>query len=287
MKHTRNSAFTLIELLVVIAIIAILAAILFPVFARARENARRSSCQSNMKQMGLAFLQYSQDYDETMVLGKRQNFAFPGLGGTGEVAWDTLLEPYAQKAGSTQFGTGQNPLLRCPSDSIEPLVSSAFPNPSKRSYAIPLNGNAASDYAWPPESTVPDAHAKGRNLSQFSAPSATFMMVESPHQINRIGSADAYRSAGVNNPGGTTANYWQFQLGQGAAGSQSLHANGKQGEHFDGFNYLYVDGHVKFQRPLQTMGQNKSAAPGNANGWQCQGNVTRPCGPWTISDDDN
>jgi prepilin-type N-terminal cleavage/methylation domain-containing protein len=56
--------FTLIELLVVIAIIAILAAILFPVFARARENARRTSCMSNLKQIGLGFMQYTQDYDE-------------------------------------------------------------------------------------------------------------------------------------------------------------------------------------------------------------------------------
>ena len=61
-----NSGFTLIELLVVIAIIAILAAILFPVFARARENARRSSCQSNLKQIGLGILQYAQDYDENI-----------------------------------------------------------------------------------------------------------------------------------------------------------------------------------------------------------------------------
>ena len=60
----RSQGFTLIELLVVIAIIAILAAILFPGFARARENARRSSCQSNLKQIGLSALQYAQDYDE-------------------------------------------------------------------------------------------------------------------------------------------------------------------------------------------------------------------------------
>ncbi len=63
---TNRKGFTLIELLVVIAIIAILAAILFPVFARARENARRASCQSNLKQIGLGIMQYTQDYDERL-----------------------------------------------------------------------------------------------------------------------------------------------------------------------------------------------------------------------------
>ena len=67
LRRPAHRGFTLIELLVVIAIIAILAAILFPVFARARENARRASCLSNLRQIGLAWLQYAQDYDEVMM----------------------------------------------------------------------------------------------------------------------------------------------------------------------------------------------------------------------------
>ncbi len=65
-ERSGTSAFTLIELLVVIAIIAILAAILFPVFARARENARKSNCQSNLKQIGIGFAMYAQDFDEML-----------------------------------------------------------------------------------------------------------------------------------------------------------------------------------------------------------------------------
>lgn len=75
--------FTLIELLIVIAIIAILAAILFPVFARARENARRASCQSNVKQLGLALIQYTQDYDERLPIHN-----------SGTATWTDELEPY-------------------------------------------------------------------------------------------------------------------------------------------------------------------------------------------------
>ena len=92
--QNRLSAFTLIELLVVIAIIAILAAILFPVFARARENARRASCQSNLKQIGLGFAQYSQDYDE------KQPYAL--LGGNNAanrpLQWPDAIQPYIKSA---------------------------------------------------------------------------------------------------------------------------------------------------------------------------------------------
>jgi prepilin-type N-terminal cleavage/methylation domain-containing protein/prepilin-type processing-associated H-X9-DG protein len=74
-----RAAFTLIELLVVIAIIGIIAAILFPVFARARENARKATCQSNLKQIGLAITQYTQDYDERYGMGTRMAGADPSL----------------------------------------------------------------------------------------------------------------------------------------------------------------------------------------------------------------
>ena len=69
LRLSRRSGFTLIELLVVIAIIAILAAILFPVFAQAREKARQASCISNQKQLGTGLLMYSQDYDEMLLMG--------------------------------------------------------------------------------------------------------------------------------------------------------------------------------------------------------------------------
>lgn len=110
MKHR---GFTLIELLVVITIIAILAAILFPVYAQAREKARTASCTSNLKQIGLALKMYAQDYDNTNPL------MFSGAWGHPETycRWQEAIQPYAKNTG----------IYRCPSGPLELDPYSSLP----------------------------------------------------------------------------------------------------------------------------------------------------------------
>jgi len=96
MQRSKSFGFTLIELLVVIAIIAILAAILFPVFAQAREKARAITCVSNLKQLGLAAMQYQQDYDEKYVPSFRYQHPPVGNVATTLSWWDDILQPYTK-----------------------------------------------------------------------------------------------------------------------------------------------------------------------------------------------
>ncbi len=122
----KKRAFTLIELLVVIAIIAILAAILFPVFAKAREKARTSSCQSNEKQIGVAFTQYAQDYDEKYPWRE---------GGTNTYQWRSMVQPYIK---SVQ-------VFKCPSNTSTATFWND--NTVASNYAM-VNGNNDVHEAW-------------------------------------------------------------------------------------------------------------------------------------------
>ena len=126
----RDRGFTLIELLVVIAIIAILAAILFPVFARAREKARQTSCLSNMKQIATASMMYAQDYDET--------YALTALDCRGHFSatytmWQEMLQPYVKNW----------QILMCPSRKVAGFTSlltgESIPNVISNAYAINQN----------------------------------------------------------------------------------------------------------------------------------------------------
>src|SRR2546425_3411507 len=114
MLKTRRPGFTLIELLVVIAIIAILAAILFPVFAQAREKARMTTCISNMRQIGTGLTMYAQDYDESFP------FIRFHLGGPTEYVWKQAIQPYVKN----------KDVYRCPSN---PFANACPPDPNRKS----------------------------------------------------------------------------------------------------------------------------------------------------------
>ncbi len=160
-----QKAFTLIELLVVIAIIAILAAILFPAFARARENARRASCQSNLKQIGLGIIQYVQDYDEQL----------PGYN-TGGLSWKVQLHPYVK---STQ-------LYSCPSNSANKDDSdgNGLGLVFKRSYAANANMNGMPGTA--PFTLGNNDDAGGVKMSSMNDVARTLLVAETTNSNERV-----------------------------------------------------------------------------------------------------
>ncbi len=233
-KSSPQKAFTLIELLVVIAIIAILAAILFPVFARARENARRSSCQSNLKQIGIAFMQYTQDYDERYpgASGYYINYGSPPT--AVPVTWDLTIQPYIK---SYQIVT-------CPSDSVTPTVVIPTLGTVKRSYgyanylrSIPGGGATGGAFGNP-----------GRNIASIPAVSSTILLGEiigmnadgtNPIQLdsyNRFSSFNHVRQ--LASEGGK--NFYD----DSTTTTKNV-PDGTGGRHLGTNNFLYADGHVK------------------------------------------
>src|SRR5262249_34189184 len=131
LRQQPRRGFTLIELLVVIAIIAILAAILFPVFGRARENARRSSCLSNLKQIGLGIMQYTQDYDEQFPKAWRGS-ANTGSAATDKYKWMDAIFPYVKS----------EQIFNCPSHTLPVTINAV----TYDSYSF-RNGTKYGSYA--------------------------------------------------------------------------------------------------------------------------------------------
>jgi len=204
-----HKAFTLIELLVVVAIIAILAAILFPVFGRARENARRSSCQSNMKQIGLAAMQYIQDYDERMMQGIKN-----ASGAHLDIA--------------DQFMTAAAPVN--PFRNIQPYLKNiqVFACPSAPARTDAFQPTQVSDTNYSPNQLVFD-----RTLSSITAPSEVVWVQEQPVRVRKVELRPVYKPFG-----GIYYERWTFVNGTG----KPIYSN----IHFDGGNLIYVDGHVKW-----------------------------------------
>jgi prepilin-type N-terminal cleavage/methylation domain-containing protein/prepilin-type processing-associated H-X9-DG protein len=208
-NDTKPKGFTLIELLVVIAIIAILAAILFPVFARARENARRASCQSNLKQIALGLFQYTQDYDE-----KYPNIEFyPSSNGkfaNNYTLWAEVLDPYLK---STQ-------IWYCPSNTVTntpKAVADVAYSAAKMSYG------AASDLSTGYAFSMYPSQAPS-SLAQFNNVAETIMLADRRN----------------------TGNYGYFVAPSGTGGGVY---GTESSIHLEGGNYAFADGHVKWLRP--------------------------------------
>jgi len=224
-KRDLKLGFTLIELLVVIAIIAILAAILFPVFGRARENARRSTCQSNLKQIGLGILQYVQDYDEMMpfAVGNSNNNSINGT------SWPVLVQPYIK---SVQ-------VFKCPSNvnaGTMDYSTLAGVTPSGVQISYKANGGSRYNSGWTTisgnqrpmdyscDGTCTGGYLGGAKVSKIVSTSQTILLFEG-------------RNLTYKRPAAETADQYSMDVTN----------------HLANTNFLFADGHVKSLKPVMTI----------------------------------
>ena len=206
----RRRGFTLIELLVVIAIIAILAAILFPVFARAREKARQTSCASNMKQIALAALMYSQDYDEKLL----RPYTYINGWGSGLRWWPDLLSPYMKNW----------QVSMCPSQDERTLW---YPDANV--------GEATQAHYYCPTWFADMKQAKIEDTA------GTVMFCESWSEFWTIDHSDLSMED-------KTAIYPNLLASYAWAAAPAADWNQIQKVHNSGSNYSFMDGHVKWMK---------------------------------------
>lgn len=232
MLHDKDKklGFTLIELLVVIAIIAIIAAILFPVFARARENARRTSCLSNLKQIGLGTMMYVQDYDEVFPL----QYSI----GASNYFWQSLIGPYVKN--------GQ--IFYCP--------SSPAPGSS-------LNGHYGANRQIIPmlNDTVFTQPAR---VASLQSTASIYLIMDfgayTAHRTRAIATSGAWEyMPGMQKAGGV--------CGTSVVARPENKKDCESGRHFEGINMVFADGHAKWLKNTQVAFQAREAAAGRTNSW--------------------
>ncbi len=225
--RSKNAAFTLIELLVVIAIIAILAAILFPVFAQARDKARQTACLSNVKQIGTAFMMYAQDYDEYLPLT-----TYPVVANT----WTDQAQPYIKN----------RQVFRCPSDRSQNWTTpqatpSSILDPTppvlrRASYFLNAYMSGSSQYA---------------NLAGVAAPASVIYLGESQDGVTR----DHFHPFNWNQETPANPLYSGFMHGATFDDAKNETKELALRRHADGSNFVYLDGHAKWSKWTQVWWQ--------------------------------
>ncbi len=238
MRRARKSAFTLIELLVVIAIIAILAAILFPVFAQARERARMTACVSNMRQIGAGLMMYVQDYDETFPYCRFHGA--DAVAATHAYVWRNALRPYLKNLD----------VLGCPSNPY----SRTIPGVSTAGNSPPKNGGNAEGWQSEPEQRMPTSYA-------LNSCAITWVPADSKSPPP----GPPLRVAQVSRPADTifiSETLWpnadlfgQWLVNKDWCPGVFTHQAGRVG------NFIFFDGHVKSKKWLSTL------YPINQNNW--------------------